>query len=76
MVTDASGNILGEQRHYPFGETRLTTGTIYTDMLFTGQREMRRPDCPIGRVEGWHLLPGEFEKNIHISVCSLFSVVN
>lgn len=26
VVTDASGNILGEQRYYPFGETRLTTG--------------------------------------------------
>jgi len=40
VVTDASGNILGEQRYYPFGETRLTTGTIYTDKLFTGQREI------------------------------------
>ena len=29
-----------EQRYYPFGETRLTTGTIFTDQLFTGQREM------------------------------------
>ena len=28
VVTDASGNILGTQRYYPFGETRLTTGTI------------------------------------------------
>gem|GEM_PF-2331212 len=44
VVTDASGTILGEQRYYPFGETRLTTGTIYTDKLFTGQREMRRPE--------------------------------
>ena len=40
VVTDASGNILGEQRYYPFGETRLTSGTIYTDKLFTGQREI------------------------------------
>ena len=40
VVTDASGNIIGEQRYYPFGETRFTTGTIYTDRLFTGQREM------------------------------------
>ena len=37
VVTDASGNILGTQRYYPFGETRLIT--IYTDKLFTGQRE-------------------------------------
>jgi len=40
VVTDASGNILGENRYYPYGETRLTTGTIFTDKLFTGQREM------------------------------------
>ena len=39
-MTDASGNVVGEQRYYPYGETRLTTGTIYTDQLFTGQREM------------------------------------
>jgi hypothetical protein len=38
VVTNNSGTILGEQRYYPFGETRLTTGTIYTDKLFTGQR--------------------------------------
>jgi RHS repeat-associated protein len=40
VITDASGNILGEQRYYPYGETRVTTGTIFTDKLFTGQREM------------------------------------
>src|SRR4030095_6245191 len=40
VVTDASGVTVGEQRYYPYGETRLTTGTIYTDMLFTGQREI------------------------------------
>ena len=40
VVTDASGNVVGDQRYYPFGETRLTTGTLYTDKLFTGQREM------------------------------------
>jgi len=40
VVTNASGAAVGEQRYYPFGETRLTTGTIYTDKLFTGQREM------------------------------------
>jgi YD repeat-containing protein len=34
-VTDASGNILGEQRYYPFGETRLTMDTISTDKLLT-----------------------------------------
>ncbi|MCI0561194.1 MAG: hypothetical protein MN733_22130, partial [Nitrososphaera sp.] len=40
VVTDASGNILGENRYYPFGETRLSTGSILTDKLYTGQREM------------------------------------
>ena len=40
VVTDASGNIVGEQRYYPFGETRFSTGTMYTDKLYTGQREM------------------------------------
>ena len=36
VVTDASGNILGENRYYPFGETRVSTGTILTDKLYTG----------------------------------------
>jgi len=40
VVTDVSGTILGENRYYPFGETRVTTGTIFTDRLFTGQREI------------------------------------
>ena len=47
VVTDSTGAVVGEQRYceaplwgYPYGETRLTTGTIYTDKLFTGQREM------------------------------------
>lgn len=40
VVTDASGTIVGEQRYYPYGETRFTSGTIYTDKLYTGQREM------------------------------------
>ena len=39
-MTDASGNIVGDQRYYPFGETRLATGSMYTDKLFTSQREM------------------------------------
>jgi RHS repeat-associated protein len=40
VVTNASGATVGEQRYYPFGETRLPTGSIFTDKLFTGQREM------------------------------------
>jgi RHS repeat-associated protein len=40
VVIDASGVKKGEQRYYPFGETRSTTGTLYTDRLFTGQQEI------------------------------------
>jgi len=40
VVTDSTGVTVGEQRYYPYGETRLTTGAIYTDKLFTGQREI------------------------------------
>lgn len=35
VVTDASGVTVGEQRYYPFGGTHVSTGTIYTDKLFT-----------------------------------------
>ncbi len=40
VVTDSSGNVVGEQRYYPFGGTRWSTGSLFTDKLFTGQREM------------------------------------
>jgi len=40
VVTNSSGTVVGEQRYYPFGETRLSRGSIFTDQLFTGQREM------------------------------------
>jgi len=40
VVTDASGVTIGEQKYFPYGETRVSTGTIYTDKLFTGQREI------------------------------------
>jgi hypothetical protein len=39
VVTGSTGTIVGEDRFYPFGETRFTTGTMFTDKLFTGQRE-------------------------------------
>ena len=48
VTTDASGVTVGKERYYPYGETRFTTGSMYTDKLYTGQREMRRPE----RVEG------------------------
>ena len=40
VVTDNTGLIVGEDRFYPFGETRFTTGTMFTDKLFTGQRQI------------------------------------
>ncbi len=39
VVTDTAGNPVGEQRYYPFGETRSTSGNMYTDRLYTGQRD-------------------------------------
>ncbi len=40
VVTDSTGATVGEDRFYPFGETRFTTGSMQTDKLFTGQREI------------------------------------
>ena len=40
VVTNSSGTVVGEDRFYAFGETRFTTGTMFTDKLFTDQREM------------------------------------
>ncbi len=39
-TTDASGNVVGEMRYYASGETRLDTGNMFTDRLFTGQRQI------------------------------------
>ncbi len=39
-TTNTSGNVVGEMRYYAFGETRFTTGSMQTDKLFTGQREI------------------------------------
>ena len=39
-VSVTTTNVVGEQRYYPFGETRLTTGTIFADKQFTGQQEV------------------------------------
>ncbi len=40
VVTNQSATTVGEDRFYPFGETRFTTGSMQTDKLFTGQRAM------------------------------------
>jgi len=37
-VLDSSGAVVGEQRYYPFGDTRVLTGSMFTDRLYTGQR--------------------------------------
>ncbi len=37
-TTNASGTVVGEMRYYAFGETRLSTGNMFTDRLYTGQR--------------------------------------
>jgi RHS repeat-associated protein len=39
VTLDAGGNIVAEMRYYPFGETRVSTGTIPTDKRFQSQRE-------------------------------------
>jgi RHS repeat-associated protein/uncharacterized repeat protein (TIGR01451 family) len=40
VVTNSTGTIVGEDRFFAFGETRFTTGTMFTDKLYTGQRQM------------------------------------
>jgi RHS repeat-associated protein len=40
VVTNASGEIVDEQRYFPFDESRLGGDNMLTDRLFTGQREM------------------------------------
>ncbi len=40
MRINSTGATVGEDRFYPFGETRLSTGTMFTDRLYTGQRQI------------------------------------
>jgi RHS repeat-associated protein len=40
VVTEDDGDVAGEQRYFPFGESRLPAANMLTDKLFTGQREM------------------------------------
>jgi len=42
VTLDASGNIVtnGEQRYYPFGESRIAGTSLPTDRLYTGQRDV------------------------------------
>lgn len=38
LTTDASGEVVAEQKYLPYGEVRWVTGTQATDFSFTGQR--------------------------------------
>jgi len=38
VVTNSSGTVAGSIRYYPYGSTRSSTGSLYTDKKFTGQR--------------------------------------
>lgn len=40
MTLDSTGALVGEQRYYPFGATRVAIGTWPTDRLFTGQLQL------------------------------------
>jgi YD repeat-containing protein len=40
VVLDENGDTVGETRYYPFGETRVSTGSMVTDRMYTGQREV------------------------------------
>jgi RHS repeat-associated protein len=40
VTLDSSGNSIAESRYYPFGETRVTSGTIPTDKRFQSQRDV------------------------------------
>jgi RHS repeat-associated protein len=39
-VLDENGDTVGETRYQPFGETRSSTGSMFTDRMYTGQREV------------------------------------
>jgi RHS repeat-associated protein len=40
LTLSSAGAVTGQTRYYPFGEMRVTTGTMPTDRLFTAQRAM------------------------------------
>ena len=39
VITNSSGAEVGRMGYYPFGETRYSTGSLYTDKLYTGQQQ-------------------------------------
>ena len=38
LATNNSQGVVAEQRYYPYGEVRWTSGTMPTDLTFAGQR--------------------------------------
>jgi hypothetical protein len=40
VVVDSSGTVVGTQGYYPYGETRYSTGSLFTDRLYTGQQQL------------------------------------
>jgi RHS repeat-associated protein len=40
VTLDSNGTAISESRYYPFGETRVTSGTIPTDKRFQSQRDV------------------------------------
>ncbi len=40
VITNSSGIEVGRMGYYPFGETRYSTGSLYTDKLYTGQQQV------------------------------------
>jgi RHS repeat-associated protein len=40
LTLSSAGAVTAETRYYPFGETRVSTGSMPTDRLFMGQRAM------------------------------------
>jgi len=38
VVTNGSGTVAGSIKYYPYGSTRSSSGSLYTDRKFTGQR--------------------------------------
>jgi hypothetical protein len=40
VVLDENGDTVGETRYDHFGETRSSTGSMFTDRMYTGQRDL------------------------------------
>ena len=59
VMLDGDGDIVGEMRYYPFGETRMAYGEMITDKLFTGQRLIEDLDIPTIPPSSWRTNPAQ-----------------